>query len=396
MEGNAINNLKFDEFDTALEYLKTEKFECDKDKDMEVSKDKERKSRLKSAEGEEGAFYMTSCGPHRRGYLAITHGKSQLVICTESEMKSDITRRVSLGQFVLQLEDQLQVLPDEIQKIAEVELRETPEVKEQALKTLKQLLEKERDENALLSPLDSDVILLAYLRTSHFYPESAFKRMTNYYRFKQKYSTYCSNLIPQNEKRPFEKNLLTVLPKRDKHGRRILVVRAGKMWDPSETSVKDLVRGIMMIVKAAILEPVTQTAGAIVIIDVKDLGYSQMKHLISLSLAEMIVTWVQDCFPCRLKTIHVVNINALFGLVLNVFKKFLNEKFQKRVIVHNKPETLDIDKDVLPTDLGGSLQLPDNQGLLLHKLLCLYGDQYEAVTKFGYPKEEKKEKKGWF
>ncbi|XP_022185638.2 alpha-tocopherol transfer protein-like isoform X2 [Nilaparvata lugens] len=339
-----------------------------------------------------------SAGPHRRGYIVFGDQAScQLHFCSETDMKTETGNWIQLGQQVLKLEDQAQV-PEHIEHKAHEELGETPEVRKESLHQLKCMLDKEREEHGLISPSDNDLILLSYLRAAHFNLDGAYKKMTDYYRFKQKHLDYCGNLLPQNECRAFQNNLLTVLPNRDKHGRRILVVQAGKTWDPSACSVKELVRGVMMIVKAAILEPVTQISGAIVIIDVKELGYTQMKHLISLSLAEMLVHWVQDCFPTRLKAIHVVNINALFGMVLNVFKKFLNEKFQKRVIVHNKPDTLGIEKDLLPKELGGTiLELPENHGMLLHKLLCMYQDKYEQVSKCGYPKDsEKKERRGWF
>lgn len=359
-----------------------------------------RRCSLESTAGRGNSVWSAEgAGAHRRGFIAFGGRASlcQLHICSEADMKSETGNWIQLGQQVLKLEDQAQV-PEHIERKAHDELGETAEVRKESLHQLKCMLDKERDEHGLNSPSDNDLILLSYLRAAHFNLDGAFKKITDYYRFKQKYFDYCGNLLPQNECRAFQNNLLTVLPNRDKHGRRILVVQAGKKWDPSACSVKELVRGVMMIVKAAILEPVTQISGAVVIIDVKELGYTQMKHLISLSLAEMLVHWVQDCFPTRLKAIHVVNINALFGMVLNVFKKFLNEKFQKRVIVHNKPDTLNIEKDIVPKELGGTiLELPENHGMLLHKLLCLYQDKYEQVSKCGYPKDsEKKERRGWF
>lgn len=92
-------------------------------------------------EGKECPYHdVTSCGPLRRGYIVITHVGFQLVICSESEMKSDVIKRVALGENILQLEDDINELPEDIKKVAAVELRETPELIEQSLKKFRELL----------------------------------------------------------------------------------------------------------------------------------------------------------------------------------------------------------------------------------------------------------------
>lgn len=62
-------------------------------------------------------------------------------------------------------------LNDETKQIAERELRETPEVREQAIIELRRLLGENKD----LKYDDDDATLLIFLRPTHFYPESAIK-----------------------------------------------------------------------------------------------------------------------------------------------------------------------------------------------------------------------------
>lgn len=62
-------------------------------------------------------------------------------------------------------------LTEETVQLAESELRETPEVREQAIIELRQLLSENKD----LHYDDDDATLLIFLRPSHFYPESALK-----------------------------------------------------------------------------------------------------------------------------------------------------------------------------------------------------------------------------
>lgn len=62
-------------------------------------------------------------------------------------------------------------LNEETQRIAEKELRETPEIREQAIIELRRLLAENKD----LRYKNDDATLLIFLRPTHFYPESAIK-----------------------------------------------------------------------------------------------------------------------------------------------------------------------------------------------------------------------------
>lgn len=62
-------------------------------------------------------------------------------------------------------------LDEESRLVAEKELRETPEIRDQAIIELRRLLVENKD----LYYLDDDATLLVFLRPSHFYPESAIK-----------------------------------------------------------------------------------------------------------------------------------------------------------------------------------------------------------------------------
>lgn len=57
---------------------------------------------------------------------------------------------------------------------ARIELRETPEVKEAAIKELRRLL----NENTDLHFRDDDDFLITFLRPCHYYPESALKMVS--------------------------------------------------------------------------------------------------------------------------------------------------------------------------------------------------------------------------
>lgn len=77
--------------------------------------------------------------------------------------------------------------------------------------------------------------------------------------FKQNNASLLNNLMPADEKRSFlENNVVNVLKGRDHKRRRVLIVNAGKTWDPSKVTADQMFRIFYLIHEAAILEPVTQ------------------------------------------------------------------------------------------------------------------------------------------
>lgn len=54
--------------------------------------------------------------------------------------------------------------------------------------------------------------------------------MKSLYKLRQKNPKYCNDLLPSLEKNVFAQNILTVLPSRDQHGRRILLVECGRKF----------------------------------------------------------------------------------------------------------------------------------------------------------------------
>ena len=79
--------------------------------------------------------------------------------------------------------------------------------------------------------------------------------------FKVKNASLLDNLMPEDEKSAFlENNVVNVLKDRDHKRRRVLIVNAGKSWDPSRVSADQMFRIFYLIHQAAILEPETQVS----------------------------------------------------------------------------------------------------------------------------------------
>lgn len=294
---------------------------------------------------------------------------------------------IKLGDFTLELE--LGPTPPEIEEVARKELRETPERQKEAMAQLRELLKGETD---LKCPLDNDAWLIRFLRPTKYYPESALKLIKSYYSFKVKHADVYANLTPGREINIFQQNILTVLPHRDQHGRRILVLELGKKWKHNKCSLDEVFKGCVLYLEAAVLEPVTQIAGAVVIFDMDGLSLQQTWQFTP-PFAKRIVDWLQDAIPLRLKNLHVVNQPYIFNMVFALFKPFLREKLKSRIIFHGtdrKSLHKYLSPKCLPENYGGTLQLPVITGPQWLELLMMCDKEYEAINSYGYPMPTKK------
>lgn len=290
---------------------------------------------------------------------------------------------VKLGDFDLTFE--LDALPEHGRKIAEKELRETPEVKQKAIEDLKKLLEGETE---FTYPKDNEEYLVRFLRPCKFYPESARDLIKRYYAFKLKHNDIYTNLVPSREENIFKSNVLTVFPNRDQYGRRILLLELGKKWKHKEVSLDEVFKGCVLFLEAAMLEPETQVAGAIVIFDMDGLSMSQTWQFTP-PFAKRIVDWLQDSVPIRVKAIHIVNQPKIFNLVFALFKPFFREKLRSRIYFHgNDRESLHkhISPKCLPPCYNGILEQKRVDGKDWYQLMLLCEKEYEAINSYGYKK----------
>lgn len=273
----------------------------------------------------------------------------------------------------------------EIQEVAKRELRETPELQKESVERLRELLKAETD---LKCPLDNDAWLVRFLRPCKYYPESALKLIKNYYSFKVKHANVYDGLKPSSEKNIFEQNILTVLPTRDQHGRRILIIELGKKWKHNKCSLDEVYKGCVLYLEAAMLEPTSQIAGTVVIFDMDGLTLQQTWQFTP-PFAKRIVDWLQDAMPLRVKNIHIINQPYIFNMVFALFKPFLREKLKSRIIFHGtdrKSLHKYLSPKCLPQSYGGNLQVPVVSGPQWLELLLICDKEYEAINSYGYKK----------
>ncbi|KAK0077278.1 hypothetical protein PV326_010165 [Microctonus aethiopoides] len=288
----------------------------------------------------------------------------------------EVMPSLKLGEFTLQFE--LGPPSPELQELARKELRETPEIQRQAIADLRELLKKETD---LKCPLDNEAWLIRFLRPCKYYPESACKLVKEYYAFKVKHANVYDGLKPSREKNIFDHNILTVLPNRDQHGRRILIIELGKKWKHNKVSLDEVFKGCVLYLEAAMLEPTSQIAGAVVIFDMDGLSLQQTWQFTP-PFAKRIVDWLQDAVPLRIKNIHIVNQPYVFNMVFALFKPFLRSKLKERIIFHGtdrKSLYQHLSPKSLPECYGGTLSIPRVTGNQWLELLIMCDQEYEEL-----------------
>lgn len=266
---------------------------------------------------------------------------------------------------------------------ARVELRETPEVVEQAFKDIRTLLAGEPE---LIVP-DEDEFYVKFLRPCKWYAKSAFELMKRFYQFRVNHPRLCDDLLPSKERNVLVSDVFLPMPDRTKDGCRVLLIQAGKKWNPKKVTTDELFKAAMLSLGAAMAEPKTQVAGVHVVLDMHGFSLSQVTYFTP-SFAGMVTDWLQRCVPCRLKGIHVMNQPFVFNMVFALFKPFLQEKTRKRIHFHgsNKDSlTAHIGGHVMPTTLGGELILPDEPiGETVWKHFCWFEEEFEEGNRYGY------------
>lgn len=291
---------------------------------------------------------------------------------------------LKLGDYVLQLE--MEDLKPEVQEIARKELRETPDVKKEAIAAFRDLLKEEKD---LKAPYHKESWMLRFLRPTKFYPESAHELVKRYYQFKQKHHNLYDGLVPSKNKNIFDHNILTVLPNRDQFGRRVLILELGKKWKHNKVSLDEVYKGAVLFLEAAMLEPETQVCGAVVIFDMDGLSLQQVWQFTP-PFAKRIVDLLQDAIALRIKAIHVVNQPYIFNMVFALFKPFLREKLRGRIYFHGTDRDSlhnHMSPKCLPAQYAGTLELPRIDGPQWYKLLCMCEKEYEVINSYGYHKD---------
>lgn len=226
--------------------------------------------------------------------------------------------------------------------------------------------------------------------------------------FRKEYAELVYNLLPEHLYSQFVDNeVVNILPQLDHKNRRVMIVTCGSklsrtdhmsviypnrvffiagIWDPKAVTNDQMFQMFYLIHLVAQLEPSTQVAGVVVIMDFDGLGMKQVAALTPAG-SKRLLNFIQFAMPLRLKEVHFVKQPFIFNMVWKLFKPFVQEKLNKRLMFHGK-DMKSLHKylapENLPENYGGKLPAIDYGGKDWYPCVNKYKDHIERWSLYGY------------
>ncbi|KAF8778037.1 alpha-tocopherol transfer protein-like [Argiope bruennichi] len=244
-------------------------------------------------------------------------------------------------------------LPEFALNKCELELKETPEKKQNGLQELKKTIQ----EDVEINDIDFlDDFLIQYLRRHKYDVKGAYKQIRNYVTFRKKEGKLFQGISDEYFTEDGAKRILKVLPFRCPDGCPVVHCRLGE-WNPGKMPVEDFKRLAILTFLQLFRDPMTQINGIKTIYDFKG---TSLQHLKVATIGNMYLyyTLALNCFPGRYKAMHMVNESRTMTIMWMLLRPFLPEKIRKRVHFHAKVENLlnYFPASMLPTEYGGNLR----------------------------------------
>lgn len=150
-----------------------------------------------------------------------------------------------------------------------------------ALNELKQLIGESID-FALKdkSCADDDEFLLRFLFARKFNVSDAFKLLINYHDFKQRNAEILSKIsaLDENIQMALRDGFPTIIPQRDRKGRKILVLFASN-WSPANYSLDAVFRALLLSLEKLLEDIQNQANGFVIIVDWTNFTYKQTSSM---------------------------------------------------------------------------------------------------------------------
>ncbi|XP_031342871.1 alpha-tocopherol transfer protein-like [Photinus pyralis] len=240
----------------------------------------------------------------------------------------------------------------EIEERAKRELGETPEIRENGLREIKEWLREQNLQHDCLSELG----LLNFLRGCKFAQERTRDKLFHYLSSKSSKSD-----VLMSDRDPYSDELREVLSKGmllflSSENYETLLIR----WENCDTKKVSLVNVIkvgLMAFEVLINEsPTVMISGHTIIIDCTNLPFGYIRQ-VSPSLVKEIFRIIWKAYPIRIRAVHIINCIPFMGLIFSMFKPFIPLKIVSRVRFYSSSNAnrlyTDFPLSELPRDYGG-------------------------------------------
>ncbi|XP_034481136.1 alpha-tocopherol transfer protein-like [Drosophila innubila] len=247
-------------------------------------------------------------------------------------------------------------LPESLLKIAKRELREDKCTRDQSLEQLRNWVLKNED---LQNVRCDDTFLLRFLRAKKFSVPMAEQTMLKYLNIRRTFPHMATKLdfLEPRLSDVIEQGYIFAGPKRDKNGRRVVIINA-KGLNPKLHTSCDQAKAHFLTYECLMEDQETQITG---LSHVGDFAGVTTSHVTNWNPTEFarVFKWGEQSLPMRHKEIHLINVPSTLKWLIDFVKNRVSSKMKNRIIIYGSEKELmkGVDAECLPQEMGGSMPM---------------------------------------
>lgn len=222
---------------------------------------------------------------------------------------------------------------------------------EKSLEELRKRLEGEPD---LKAPTEA-ANLMRFLRLHKYDVDASLGLLRKYCAIRTSAPSLFDGLRDPEKFRELAGDLITVLPRKDLHGRPVIFGRFGR-WNPSKVSHKQVLQTLVLCLERVSWDPAAQTAGLSSVTDFQGWSMGNVRF-IDMRAAKDYSQYLLNCMPALLAEAHVIREPSAFDVLYAIVRPFVTDDMMKMLRLHGKNVHRlheDIPPDVIPEECGGT------------------------------------------
>ena len=264
-------------------------------------------------------------------------------------------------------------LSGEVLEKAKRELNEVPEERSGALEGLRRKIvereiENDPDLEGVTFERKDDAFLIRFLRARKFDQDRALELYTHYYKSRAEHAAIFEDFTPKSVEGLLRAGIFEVLDGRLREGPKAVCCFPDR-WDMDEYPPHLMLRAGMLVLEKLLEDEETQVHGVCVFQCLGNASIVRFWQVAQLDYVRQGVMpkLIQNCFPARLKGVHLIEQPWYVGILLGIMKSFMKEKLRNRIFIHGSDwESLHqhMAPENLPQDFGGHLPPLDGRSAL--------------------------------
>ncbi|XP_053686839.1 clavesin-1-like [Sabethes cyaneus] len=245
---------------------------------------------------------------------------------------------------------------DLYRQIAEKDLNETEEIRQQSLAQMREWIAK----HPYISKCRTDsLFLLRFLRMRKFSIPKTQETLERYLAMRQAFPHWFQKLDPMDAdmQQLLEDNQFQILGQ-DSKGRTVILMKT-KCFNADKFTSEHQSRHVQLLLETLFDDEQTQIGGFVVILDYMDMTMRQLA-VWSLMDVKNFISCVNHSLPIRLREVHAIRLPKFAVTIAELAMSCLSQKLRERVFCHKTlaEAKKHLQESLLPTDYEGGTQDP--------------------------------------